>query len=121
MLEGPGASPFCLTPCYGVARRADLRDLNGSYGMIRVLSGILLSAFVLATTAGSNEAQAHPHVWVTVKSELVYGPDGAVTAVRHHWTFDEMFSTFATQGLDTDKDGKLSRDELKGLAEVNVT
>ena len=66
-------------------------------------------------------ALAHPHVWVTVKSELVYGADGTVTAVRHHWTFDEMFSTFATQGLDTDKDGKLSREELKGLAEVNVT
>ena len=89
--------------------------------MIRTLFGILLSVIVLATMAGSNEAAAHPHVWVTVKSELVYGPDGAVTAVRHHWTFDEMFSTFATQGLDTNKDGKLSREELQGLAEVNVT
>jgi ABC-type uncharacterized transport system substrate-binding protein len=89
--------------------------------MIRTLSGILLSVLALAAMAGANEASAHPHVWVTVKSELVYGADGTVTAVRHHWTFDEMFSTFATQGLDTDKDGKLSRDELKGLAEVNVT
>jgi ABC-type uncharacterized transport system substrate-binding protein len=93
----------------------------GSYGMIRILSGILLSIFALATIAGSNDALAHPHVWVTVKSELVYAPDGTVTAVRHHWTFDEMFSTFATQGLDTNKDGKLSREELQGLAEVNVT
>jgi ABC-type uncharacterized transport system substrate-binding protein len=89
--------------------------------MIRTLSGILLSLFALATMAGVNDASAHPHVWVTVKSELVYAPDGTVTAVRHHWTFDDMFSTFATQGLDTDKDGKLSREELKGLAEVNVT
>ncbi len=89
--------------------------------MIRTLSGILLSILALAAMAGANDASAHPHVWVTVKSELVYGADGTVTAVRHHWTFDEMFSTFATQGLDTDKDGKLSRDELKGLAEVNVT
>ena len=89
--------------------------------VIRTLSGILLSIFALASMAGANDASAHPHVWVTVKSELVYGANGTVTAVRHHWTFDEMFSTFATQGLDTDKDGKLSRDELKGLAEVNVT
>jgi ABC-type uncharacterized transport system substrate-binding protein len=81
----------------------------------------LLSHFGLMTVVGSNDALAHPHVWVTVQSELVYAPDGAVTAVRHHWTFDDMFSTFATQGLDTDKDGKLSREELKGLAEVNVT
>lgn len=65
-------------------------------------------------------AHAHPHVWVTVKSELLYAPDGTLTAVRHRWTFDEMFSTFATQGLDTNNDGKLSREELQGLAEVNV-
>ena len=44
-------------------------------------------------------AQAHPHVWVTMKSEVVYAPDGTATGVRHAWTFDDMFSTFATQGL----------------------
>ena len=50
-----------------------------------------LAAFaglVVATAA----AQAHPHIWVTVKSELVYAPDGTVTGVRHAWTFDDMFS-----------------------------
>lgn len=66
-------------------------------------------------------AQAHPHVWVTVKSELVYAPDGTASAVRHHWTFDEMFSTFATQGMDANKPGGLTREELAPLAEVNVT
>jgi ABC-type uncharacterized transport system substrate-binding protein len=66
-------------------------------------------------------AQAHPHVWVTVKSDLVFAPDGKVSAVRHAWTFDEMFSAFATQGLDKDGDGKFSREELKELSEVNVT
>jgi ABC-type uncharacterized transport system substrate-binding protein len=33
-------------------------------------------------------AFAHPHVWVTMKEELLYGPDGALTGVRHAWTFD---------------------------------
>jgi hypothetical protein len=66
-------------------------------------------------------ADAHPHVWLTFKSEMVYGPNGALAAVRHVWTFDEMFSTFATQGLDKNGDGKLSREELAELAEVNVT
>jgi ABC-type uncharacterized transport system substrate-binding protein len=89
--------------------------------MIRSIYRLLLSTAAALTVAGATEAFAHPHVWVTVKSELVYAPDGTVTAVRHHWAFDEMFSTFATQGLDTDKDGKLSREELAGLAEINVT
>jgi ABC-type uncharacterized transport system substrate-binding protein len=72
---------------------------------------------LLAATA----ATAHPHVWVTLKSDLVFAPDGTVVAVKHAWTFDEMFSAFATQGLDKDNDGKFSREELADLAEVNVT
>ena len=28
-------------------------------------------------------------------------PDGRITGIRHAWAFDDMFSTFATQGLDS--------------------
>ena len=56
-----------------------------------------------------------------MKSEVVYGPDGTATGVRHAWTFDDMFSTFATQGLDSKEKGKFTREELAPLAEVNVT
>lgn len=84
------------------------------------MSRILLLALVLGLVV-RGEALAHPHVWVTVKSEVIYEADGSVSGVRHSWTFDDMFSAFATQGLDADKDGKLSREELASLAEVNVT
>jgi len=70
--------------------------------------------------AGIAGAGAHPHVWVTAKSELVYSPEGKLKEIRHVWTFDEMFSSFATQGLDTNNDGKLSREELADLAKTNV-
>jgi len=66
------------------------------------------------------EAGAHPHVWVTVRSELVYASDGSVTGVRHAWTFDDMFSTFATQGIEGKKKGQFTREELAPLAKVNV-
>jgi len=69
---------------------------------------------------GCSAACAHPHVWVTVKSDLVYGQDGSVTAVRHAWTFDDMFSTFATQGIEGKKKGEFTREELAPLAAVNV-
>jgi ABC-type uncharacterized transport system substrate-binding protein len=75
-----------------------------------------LAGIVLACSP----AVAHPHVWVTVKSELVYAPDGSVTDVRHAWTFDDMFSTFAIQGIETKKKGQFTREELAPLAEVNV-
>jgi len=74
-------------------------------------------ALVIATAA----ARAHPHIWVTVKSELVYAPDGTVTGVRHAWTFDDMFSVFATQGIESKQKGEFTREELAPLAEVNVT
>jgi ABC-type uncharacterized transport system substrate-binding protein len=75
----------------------------------------------LGMTLWSAEASAHPHVWVTMTSEIVYGPDGSATGVRHAWTFDDMFSAFATQGLDAKKKGEFTREELAPLAEVNVT
>ncbi|MEA2946516.1 MAG: hypothetical protein QOI40_1846 [Alphaproteobacteria bacterium] len=75
------------------------------------------ASLLLAATAAS----AHPHVWVTMHSELVYAPDGTITGVRHAWTFDDMFSVFATQGIEAKKKGEFTRDELAPLAEVNVT
>ena len=53
-------------------------------------------------------------------TELVYAPDGSITGVRHHWAFDDMFSAFATQGLDSKEKGKFTREELAPLAKVNV-
>ena len=78
----------------------------------------LLLAAVLIALAGP--ALAHPHVWITMKSEVVVGPDGAVTAIRHHWAFDDMFSTFALQGTESKEKGKYTREELAPLAKVNV-
>jgi ABC-type uncharacterized transport system substrate-binding protein len=84
----------------------------------RIVSALAALAAVTFATGG---ASAHPHVWVTMHSELVYAPDGTVTGVRHAWTFDDMFSTFAVQGIDSKKKGEFTREELAPLAEVNVT
>jgi ABC-type uncharacterized transport system substrate-binding protein len=65
-------------------------------------------------------ARAHPHVWVTMTTEILYGPDGSATGVRHAWTFDDMFSAFATQGLEQKTKGQFTREELASLAKVNV-
>jgi len=66
------------------------------------------------------QAQAHPHVWVTMQSELIYAPDGSITGVRHHWAFDDMFTAFAVQGIQAKEKGKFTREELAPLAKVNV-
>jgi ABC-type uncharacterized transport system substrate-binding protein len=75
---------------------------------------------LVSLLAGIGAAQAHPHVWVTMTSELVYAPDGSVTGVRHAWAFDDMFSAFATQGIETKQKGVFTREDLAPLAQVNV-
>ncbi len=65
-------------------------------------------------------AWAHPHVWVDSASEMVFDDKGRITAIKHHWLFDEEFSAYALQGIDKNGDGKFSREELKPLAKENV-
>jgi ABC-type uncharacterized transport system substrate-binding protein len=86
--------------------------------MSRILKAFCAAALTLACATA---ASAHPHVFVTVKSEIVYDADGKVTGIRHAWTFDDMFSTYATQGLEQKQKGIFTREELAPLAEVNVT
>lgn len=84
-------------------------------GFRRAHLGVVCSLFLLTTPA-----LAHPHVWVTMKEELLYSTDGALTGIRHAWTFDETFSAFATQGLHAKTKGRFTREELQPLAQTNV-
>jgi ABC-type uncharacterized transport system substrate-binding protein len=88
------------------------------HAAIRALLSLVLVAAGIALGAGA--AQAHPHVWVTATSELIYAPDGLITGVRHAWTFDEMFASYALQGLETKTKGVYTREELGPLAQTNV-
>jgi ABC-type uncharacterized transport system substrate-binding protein len=85
---------------------------------MRGLLGVLL--FAGALVLGPQAALAHPHVWITATSELIYAADGAITGVRHAWTFDDMFSTYALQGMESKTKGTFSHEELAPLAQTNV-
>jgi ABC-type uncharacterized transport system substrate-binding protein len=85
--------------------------------------GRLLCLLLVATAGlalGLSSAKAHPHVWITAKSRVMYAPDGSVSGVRHAWTFDDMFSTYALQGIEQKTKGAYSREELAPLAQTNV-
>jgi ABC-type uncharacterized transport system substrate-binding protein len=94
-------------------------DGNVAAQMANLRATFLRSLIVLLALTGA--AQAHPHVWITFKSELIYASDGTLTGIRHAWSFDDMFSVFATQGIEAKEKGQFSREELAPLAEVNVT
>jgi len=88
--------------------------------MIRRLAALSFVLLAGLLNAGG-PAAAHPHVWVTMTSEVVYAPDGSATGVRQVWTFDDMYSAFATQDIDAKVKGEFSREELAPLAEVNIS
>jgi ABC-type uncharacterized transport system substrate-binding protein len=95
-----------------------------SLGLVRTRWGAALLA-VMGGLMMAAPAAAHPHVWVTVKSQLTFTPDGKVAAVVHDWVFDEMYSSFATQGLAKPGDlvkreqfAPLAKENAGGLAEV---
>jgi ABC-type uncharacterized transport system substrate-binding protein len=84
---------------------------------IKALQTTLLA---LATTVlAAPAAEAHPHVWVTYETTVVYDK-GAISGLEHVWAFDDMYTAMAVQGLDKNNDGKYDREELAELAKVNM-
>ncbi|NWH09663.1 MAG: DUF1007 family protein [Alphaproteobacteria bacterium] len=88
--------------------------------MRRAAAGIAAMAALFVSVA-STDAEAHPHVWIEINATLVLDGNGAVTAVSTDWTFDEFYSAWAIDGLDTNKNGTYEPEELKVLAIDNVT
>jgi ABC-type uncharacterized transport system substrate-binding protein len=77
------------------------------------IAGLLL----LATPIN---ADAHPHVFVDARAEIVFDGAGQITAIRNSWTFDEAFSAYAKQGLKRLANGRLTPESLEALARVNI-
>jgi ABC-type uncharacterized transport system substrate-binding protein len=65
-------------------------------------------------------AGAHPHVWITVKGEIVFEPDQTITEIRYNWSFDEAYSAYAVLGLGKAANGNITSEELKNTSIVNA-
>jgi ABC-type uncharacterized transport system substrate-binding protein len=81
---------------------------------LRVLTSILGLVLTCAP------AMAHPHVWVVMKSQIVYDKAGLMTGIRHVWVFDDVYSAFITQGIKPKSKGSFTREELAPVAKENV-
>ena len=80
-------------------------------------AGATILALLLISTG---IASAHPHVWIAVETEVLTGPGQEITGFQHKWTFDEMYSEFAVNGLDANGDGVYSEEELRPLGQTNI-
>lgn len=78
-------------------------------------------ALAVAATLGLTAAvEAHPHIFIDARAVLVFNDAGELAAIRNSWTFDEAFSVWQVQGLDTNGDGITSSEEMQELADENV-
>ena len=77
------------------------------------------ASVVLLAAAVAAPAKAHPHVWISARTAVLY-ENGTFTGLKHTWVFDEFYTAMAIEGLDKNKDGIYDREELAELAKVNI-
>ncbi len=85
------------------------------WNLARLLAVVLAGLLTLVAPAW-----AHPHIFIDAKVSVQFDDSGAVVGLKHSWTFDEAFSSWVTQGLDTNGDRITSPEELQSLADENV-
>ena len=84
-------------------------------GVKHIRKAVWLVSFVFFTTV--HTVNAHPHVWIEGHLTVLFNSQGQVTALRHAWKFDELFSAFSLQGITREKNGVVPAAELKTLTD----
>ena len=79
----------------------------------RYIASIALALCLLP----GDQVSAHPHVWVVMRGEVVFAPNGSLTGVRYTWAFDESLSASVAREAGT---SPLTREGLAPLAQVNI-
>lgn len=86
----------------------------------RFLGPALTLLGTLALLETTQPVKAHPHLFVDAQVALTFDAQGRLASIHDTWTFDDVYSEWAVQGLDANHDGKLTREELQSLANDNL-
>ena len=78
------------------------------------------SAGLALLWAAAAPALAHPHVWVEMRSDVVFDDQGRIAAMNLMWTFDDGYAQMALEGLDSNGDGVYDPTELEPLSKENI-
>ena len=79
-----------------------------------------LLAILVCFLAGADRVAAHPHMWVEVRAQVTYNQEGELVGIRQEWKFDEVYSTYALQDVQSKQKGVFTRQELEPLAKLNM-
>ncbi len=93
--------------------------IRGSAALTTGSKQPIMALAAIACLISATPAWAHPHVFVVAKEQLIFTPDGKIGGVRAAWTFDDMYSSFVTQGIGA-PDQILTPEQMAPLAKTNV-
>jgi len=84
----------------------------------RLLSGLFIAVLAVTFSVTLGSAQAHPHVWIDLKSKIEFDKDGRITGLEIDWTFDEFYTAFVI----TESGGPKAMDQkrLTGIGRENI-
>jgi len=88
-------------------------QLGGTTGTMRLDRLIGAAGAALLIMVGGT-AWAHPHVWIDNVTTFQF-TGGKITAIKLHWTFDELFGTGIIDQFDKNKNKKFEPAELAAL------
>ena len=80
----------------------------------------VLPALAIIAFGAASPAQAHPHVWIEMQSDVVFNDQGLISGVKLTWTFDEGYAQVALDGLDKNGNGTYDPEELEPLTRENL-
>lgn len=79
-----------------------------------------MAAVALLACGMAAPAMAHPHVWIEMRSDVVFDAQGRIAALNLMWTFDDGYTQMALDGLDANGDGVYSSSEIEPLTRENM-
>lgn len=86
---------------------------------MRPLARSIILPLAAATAAAvATPAAAHPHVFAEARLDVIVDGAGTVTALRHLWRFDDLFSSTVLIEFDQNGDLRLDESELEEVASV---
>jgi ABC-type uncharacterized transport system substrate-binding protein len=86
---------------------------------LRRASGLRLVSLLALLGGGglTDEARAHPHVWITNVTSFVF-EDRQLIGVRHRWQFDELFGSVVIDQHDADGNGRFEGAEIEAVRDA---
>ncbi len=81
-----------------------------------VLHAIAFYHIIWPIMIPAKEAQAHPHVFIVQRLDVVFDDKG-LAGIRVRWKFDDMFASMIAEDHDINRSGKFETNEIQAVKE----